>query len=223
MFMDVDTSSFGQQLSGPGSCWRDVYPSSTMECNSASCSPNEGDYTYWLTVRVPDGKSTSDFFKDEDISYDLAKRYYISRCAVCVSDFKLMAFHSFKLSLPSAGSIAPLQQAGWKIVREGYSYFMQVGPERGFGNALQSHASCLEYFSPSMIAQTYGMKIRFSTFNFKSMWGMYNIDDIAKVPCDSYQERQSFIQKHITRCYVMKRTAGITYYYSAVEDEGYED
>lgn len=221
MFMDVDRMVMGQHLSKPGSCWRDFYPMSAMKCKREECLNSDQDYSYWLTTKVPEQQSCSAYYPSGDVSVEEAKEKYISRCVVCVSDYKLVSYHSFTASPPTEPEMQRIAQKGWEQVYSGYSYIMQVGPGRAFGNAVFDHESCRREFTPTMIAQTYKKDVRFISSNFKSMW-LIDSSAIAdqNIDVDSARDRANFIQNYLGKCIVLRRSVEKKmYYYSDTPDD----
>jgi len=224
MFMDVDKMVIGQHLSKPGSCWRDFYPMSVMKCQRENCLNSDQDYSYWMTTRVPKQQSCSAFYPDGDIGVAEARDKYISRCVVCVSDYKLVSYHSFTANPPTAPELARIEQKGWEQVYSGYSYIMQVGPGRAFGNAVFDHESCRREFTPTMIAQTYKKDVRFISSNFKSMWLIDNSAQVDKnIKVDSAADRANFIQNYLGKCIVLRRSVERRMYYYSDTPDNYDE
>ena len=147
-----------------------------------------------------------------------------SRCVVCVSDYRLVSYHSFTAQPPTAEEMDVIAKKGWEQVYSGYSYIMQVGPGRAFGNAVFDHESCRREFTPTMIAQTYKKDVRFISSNFKSMW---LIDDSAamddNIRVDSAAERERFVRNYLGKCIVLRRSVEKKMYYYSDTPDSYDD
>ena len=157
----------------------------------------------------------------------LTKLFYtavFSRCVVCVSDYKLVSYHSFTANPPTAPELARIEQKGWEQVYSGYSYIMQVGPGRAFGNAVFDHESCRREFTPTMIAQTYKKDVRFISSNFKSMWLIDNSAQVDKnIKVDSAADRANFIQNYLGKCIVLRRSVERRMYYYSDTPDNYDE
>ena len=147
-----------------------------------------------------------------------------SRCVVCVSDYKLVAYHSFTAQPPSEPEMARIAEKGWEKVYSGYSYIMQVGPGRSFGNAIFDHESCRRHFTPTMIAQTYKNTVRFISSNFKSMWLIDNSATVDRnIQVDSARDRENFISNYVGKCIVLRRSVERRQYYYSDTPDDYEE
>lgn len=143
---------------------------------------------------------------------------------VCVSDYKLVSYHSFSASRPSAQEMETIHRKGWEEVYSGYSYIMQVGPGRAHGNAVFDHESCRREFSPTMIAQTYKTDVRFISSNFKSMWLVdTSMQTDRNTQVDRPEDRENFIQNFLGKCIVLRRSVEKgRYYYSDPDADSYQ-
>ena len=124
-----------------------------------------------------------------------------------MSDYKLMAYHSFTRDYPDNSILQDLSNKGWEKVYPGYSYLYQTGPNHGFGNAMHSHNSCLQEFSPIMMTQTYGEDVRVMTKNFFSVWVVDSEEQFSYngFKVDTFDDRVKFIKRVIGKCYVFRK------------------
>ena len=140
--------------------------------------------------------------------------YYslFSRCVVCVSDYKLMAVHSFRSQKPNLNK---LEAAGWQELYSGYSYIYQSGAREGSGTEFGAHGSCLEYFSPVSIVQTNGLEVRWISNSPTALWIIdyeklrnYDLDDGSLInDVRTGAARSKFRETELGRCVVMRRTS----------------
>ena len=50
---------------------------SVMKCQREECLNSDQDYSYWLTTKVPQQQSCSNYYPDGDVSVEEAKSNYI--------------------------------------------------------------------------------------------------------------------------------------------------
>jgi len=223
MFIDAFDFAAGQSLSEPGSCWRDFYVNNMMMCTDDSCTNSNSRYSFWLATAVPDGKTPTEYYPESTSALDDRETVlnYISRCTVCISDYKIMALHSFSKDKPEA-KLQAASRYGWAKLYEGYSFAYQVGSGVGWGTQLSRHSSCLQHFSPIMAAQTNGAEVRWISPNFHATWVLdysYLSEDdrweSTEYDVTNTADRQTFIQNRLGKCYVIKRNANDRFrYYS---------
>lgn len=217
MFIDVSQTVTAQSLSLPGSCWREFYTNPVMVCQSASCVSNKAEFNFWLPVTIPDHEKVSEFYPQTRTytqggnNQDILDK--VSRCAVCVSDAKLLAVHSFNAQKP-AKAVANLRSHGWEELYEGYSFLFSGGVKEGAGHALQAHGSCMKHFTPVSVVQTNGQEVRWLSQNFATIWivdyRQYLINHITDDPDQTWDvnepdSRASYKQSVLGKCVVMKR------------------
>jgi len=216
MFVDVTKSITAQSISEPGSCWREFYMNPLQLCNTASCQISKNEYTFWMpTADIPDTVDVGEHYPqalryDDENQAEILK--YISRCVVCVSDYKLMAVHSYRNQNPDTSY---LQQHGWVELYNGYSYMFQSGAKEGSGNQLGEHGSCMQYYSPVSVVQAIGQEVRWISNSPKSVWIInndllknYNLDDGSiQQNVEEGADRKKFREQMLGRCTVMHKSS----------------
>jgi len=219
MFIDVTQTVTAQALSLPGSCWREFYTNPVMVCQSASCVSNKAEFNFWLPVSIPDTDEVSNFYPQTRTWNEGGNNQEIldkvSRCKVCVSDYKLLAVHSFSADKPT-NQIRALEQHGWEHRPEmdGYSFLFAGGVKEGAGPSLQAHGSCMRKFTPVSVVQTNGQEVRWLSQNFASIW----VTDYQKYLVDHSTDdrdiewkvnapdsRIRFREEVLGKCAIMKR------------------
>ena len=131
---------------------------------------------------------------------------------VCVSDYKLMAVHSFANTKPNLNKLIA---GGWEELYEGYSYAFQGGARDGSGNQFHMHGSCMRMFSPVSVVQTNGQEVRWISNSPRSLWftdyetiRYHELDDGERYwKVGRGGERKAFREQVLGRCAVVKRTA----------------
>ena len=131
---------------------------------------------------------------------------------VCVSDYKLLAVHSYQNRKPNLNKLI---SAGWEELYDGYSYIYQSGARDGSGTEMAAHGSCMTYFSPVSIAQAHGQEVRWISNSPKAIWIIgydslrdYDLDDgeLIRNVADG-AKRAEFRDSELGKCVVMRRTA----------------
>ena len=137
----------------------------------------------------------------------------LSRCAVCISDSKLLAVHSFNAQKPTS-QINNLRAHGWQELYEGYSFLFSGGVKEGAGHALQSHGSCMKHFTPVSVVQTNGQEVRWLSQNFATIWivdyRQYLVSHSTDDPdvewnVDNPDSRVNYRNNVLGKCAVMQR------------------
>lgn len=169
-----------QLLGQPGSCLRIFSTMPFSYCNKAACHfSSRNDKSYWLSTTAPIPMMPV---------FDQEIRSYISRCVVCETLSRAVAFHS-------QDHTAPACPPGWRSLWTGYSFLMVsmihlnvpleekcfplqnvshqhtgAGDEGG-GQSLTSSGSCLKNFRTDPIIECQGPQGSCHYFeNLYSFW-----------------------------------------------------
>ncbi|PWA25283.1 hypothetical protein CCH79_00005269, partial [Gambusia affinis] len=135
LFINGNERAHGQDLGTVGSCLPRFSTMPFLFCDTESTCryASRNDYSYWL--------STDKLMPANMVAVTADKvAPYISRCSVCETTSKILAFHSQNTLIPEC-------PRGWETLWTGYSFIMQTGAgAEGSSQPLMSPGSCMEHF-----------------------------------------------------------------------------